>query len=128
MAILGDVVPVVMVATLDFRRLRYYTERFEEVGAVSKPTDIQRRTVHYRGMVQGVGFRYTARRIALRFPVAGYVQNLADGRVLLMVEGERGQLDGYLAAVSQSLGDYIVEAEVQVGPPEGKFRGFDIRF
>ena len=35
--------------------------------------------VRYTGRVHGVGFRYTACRIAASFPVAGYVRNLPDG-------------------------------------------------
>ena len=38
---------------------------------------------HYSGHVQGVGFRYQTLQVAKGFEVSGYVQNLADGRVLL---------------------------------------------
>jgi len=41
--------------------------------------------VRYRGCVQGVGFRYTARRLAEGFPVAGYVRNLSSGEVELVI-------------------------------------------
>ena len=34
--------------------------------------------VIFRGRVQGVGFRYTARRIAARYDVTGFVRNLPD--------------------------------------------------
>jgi acylphosphatase len=43
--------------------------------------DKQQRTVRFSGMVQGVGFRYTACRIAGRYDVTGYVKNLHDGSV-----------------------------------------------
>lgn len=33
------------------------------------------------GMVQGVGFRYFALRVAQRLGVSGYAKNLSDGRV-----------------------------------------------
>ena len=36
----------------------------------------ERREVYYFGRVQGVGFRYTARSLARRFEVAGFVRNL----------------------------------------------------
>ena len=48
---------------------------------------VKRATVFYAGRVQGVGFRYTAREIACGYDVAGYVCNLPDGRVELVVEG-----------------------------------------
>jgi acylphosphatase len=92
------------------------------------PTSRQRRVVHYRGMVQGVGFRYTTRRIAGRFRVTGYVQNLADGRVLVVVEGEPGELDRFLAAIAEQLGHYVDQVTTGVEPAENTYRGFDIRF
>lgn len=87
----------------------------------------QRREVLYRGMVQGVGFRYTTQHIAGRFRVAGYVQNLRDGRVRLVVEGREGELDRFLAAVSAEMGPYIDEVEQETIPPTGEFRQFEIR-
>ena len=53
----------------------------------------KRATVFYSGRVQGVGFRYTAREIACGYELTGYVRNLDDGRVELIVRrlgvGER---------------------------------------
>jgi acylphosphatase len=88
----------------------------------------QRREVHYRGMVQGVGFRYTTRRIAAGFRVSGFVQNLADGRVRVVVEGASDELDRFLAAVAERLGHYVDEVTTSVEAAQNAFRGFDIRF
>lgn len=44
------------------------------------------------GMVQGVGYRYFARRAALRLGVAGYVMNLRDGRVHVYAVGRSDSL------------------------------------
>ena len=43
--------------------------------------NLQAKRYFVSGMVQGVGFRYFARRVALSLSVAGYAKNLADGRV-----------------------------------------------
>ena len=88
----------------------------------------QRRTVYYSGHVQGVGFRFTARRIAGRFHVTGYVQNLDDGRVLLVAEGPADELDQFLAATARELGRHIHNVEHAAGPARGEFDAFDIRY
>tara|TARA_R110002111_G_scaffold22225_7_gene51010 strand:- start:1886 stop:2173 length:288 start_codon:yes stop_codon:yes gene_type:complete len=78
-------------------------------------------TVYYTGRVQGVGFRYTTSRIAERFAVAGYVMNLPDGRVELVVEASRKEADAFLAGVLESLGGYIAHVEQEIGPSTGEF-------
>jgi acylphosphatase len=79
-------------------------------------------------MVQGVGFRYTARSIATGFAVAGYVRNLRDGRVELVAEGEPAELDKFLAAISVAMGRYIHATEQTKSPSIEGLEGFDIRF
>jgi acylphosphatase len=88
----------------------------------------EQREVVYHGMVQGVGFRYTARRIAAEFPVTGYVQNLADGRVRLVAEGNARALDGFLAAVAEAMGPLIEGVSTSSRPASGEFRRFEVRF
>ncbi|MGH9728200.1 MAG: acylphosphatase [Candidatus Acidiferrales bacterium] len=50
------------------------------------------RTYYVSGIVQGVGYRYFTRRVAVRLGLAGYVKNLLDGRVEVYAIGEREQL------------------------------------
>jgi acylphosphatase len=88
---------------------------------------LEQRTVHYRGRVQGVGFRMTARAIAQGFDVAGYVHNLPDGGVLLVAEGEAEELDAFLQAITEQMVSYIHEAQVTVRPGSGQFTSFEIR-
>jgi len=77
--------------------------------------------------VQGVGFRYTARRAAARYRVAGFVRNLPDGRVQLVVEGLVDEVDRFLAALGAEMKRYIAGAEVRRLPANGEFDDFDIR-
>ncbi len=88
----------------------------------------EQREIVYRGLVQGVGFRYTARRIASRFPVTGYIQNLADGRVRMVVEGSQVALDHFLAAVEAEMGHCIEDATPTIRPATGEFRQFGVRY
>ena len=90
--------------------------------------DCRRHEVHYSGMVQGVGFRYTVRRLAARFAVTGYVQNLSDGRVRLVAEGAAEEVERLLDAVRAALGHYVHDTSRDVGPATGRFETFDIRF
>lgn len=77
-----------------------------------------RKTVHYTGRVQGVGFRATTANLARRFDVAGYVQNLRDGRVRLDVQGAPDQVDGLLSAVAQTLANNITSQDTADSPPD----------
>ncbi len=81
--------------------------------------------VLYEGRVQGVGFRYLARRIAAGFDVTGYVRNLPDGRVELLASGEAEE---FLQALRESelAGHITDESVLQTEPPAG-LRGFEIR-
>ncbi len=82
---------------------------------------------HYSGHVQGVGFRYQTLQVAKGFEVSGYVQNLADGRVLLEAEGRREEVEAFLAAVAEHLDGYIRQADRAVIPLPAGFRGFALR-
>jgi acylphosphatase len=77
-------------------------------------------------LVQGVGFRYTARRLAQGAGVGGFVRNLADGRVELVAEGEAGAVAAALEAIEDALGRYIARAEAADEPPTGEFYGFGV--
>lgn len=71
-----------------------------------------RKTVHYSGRVQGVGFRFTAQRLAGSHAVGGYVRNLPDGRVELVAEGEADEVNNLLGDIAERMRDYIDEAQV----------------
>ena len=89
---------------------------------------VKRVTVFYVGRVQGVGFRYTAREIACGYEVTGYVRNLPDGRVELVVEGDEEEVRAYAEALRTSqLGSHIRSADVNWSDATEGFRGFEIR-
>ena len=81
----------------------------------------------YRGQVQGVGFRYTARGLATGYELAGLVRNLLDGRVELIAEGDRAELEAFQLAIRESgLGPLIRQEETTWQAAEGNLRGFQI--
>lgn len=87
-----------------------------------------RKAVYYTGRVQGVGFRYTARSIAGRFVVDGFVRNMPDGRVELVAEGEPHELALFLDEIRERMGVQIRDEKVDTQPASGEFAGFDIRY
>jgi acylphosphatase len=87
---------------------------------------VHHETVHYSGRVQGVGFRYTTLLIARGYEVSGFVQNLADGRVCLEVEGEKNDVNAFLAAVEERMQGLMREVERAAEQRPRQFNGFAI--
>ena len=88
---------------------------------------LARLQVYFSGHVQGVGFRYTVQRLALGFDVTGWVKNLSDGRVEILIEGERGELEAFQAAIPNAgLRRFIRETQSDWSDGTGEFRGFEI--
>lgn len=83
----------------------------------------------YSGRVQGIGFRYTAERLALEEGLVGWVKNLPDGRVELVCEGSRRKAEELLERIRQSaLGPHIRGATVAWEKPTGEFSEFRVEF
>lgn len=83
--------------------------------------------IFYSGHVQGVGFRYTAKTVATGFEVAGLIRNLPDGRVELVAEGDRGELEAFRDALrGAGLAGFIRDERVTWADAKNEFRGFEI--
>jgi acylphosphatase len=87
-----------------------------------------RKHIYYSGDVQGVGFRYTAVRVAANYAVTGYVRNLTDGRVEVVVEGEPRDVTAFLDALAEAMTGYIRDHHVIDEPSSGEFNCFDVRY
>lgn len=78
------------------------------------------------GRVQAVGFRAFTRRSAVMLGVHGRVENLEDGRVHAVFEGDEHALDKLLELVRQGPKTAVVRGvEVRPIDPTG-LRGFDV--
>src|SRR4051794_27912387 len=95
-------------------------------AAEEPPAKAVARMVHYSGRVQGVGFRAAAVEIARDYPVTGWVKNLADGRVQLLVEGPAQDVKKFLAAVRKYWKDNIEKERIEEKPASGKYRKFTV--
>lgn len=72
-----------------------------------------RRHVLVSGHVQGVGYRYLARKHAERLGIAGWVRNLPDGRVEAEIEGEPAAVETMLR-------------RLEAGPPGSRVTGLKV--
>jgi acylphosphatase len=88
---------------------------------------MERISVRYEGRVQGVGFRATARAIAGRHSVTGWVRNEADGAVHLEAQGPSRVVEGFLADLRSQMGQLIRSTQTAPIPLVEGETGFDIR-
>jgi len=80
------------------------------------------------GWVQGVGFRYAARKMAGQYGVNGFVRNLPDGSVYIEAEGPETRVGEFIAwCHAGPARAQISSVSVEDGPP-GKFKDFIIAF
>ncbi|HSV16149.1 MAG TPA: acylphosphatase [Tepidisphaeraceae bacterium] len=93
----------------------------------SPSTPAHRRQCYFSGRVQGVGFRYTVKNIAIQHNVSGYVRNLPDGRVELVLEGPDQEIDQVVDAVSNRMTGFIKKVDANTAPATGEFDYFQIR-
>jgi acylphosphatase len=86
-----------------------------------------RRRVIVRGLVQGVFFRDSTRRLAQRHGVAGWVANRADGAVEAVFEGEADAVERLVEFSREGpRGAQIESVEVTKEELEG-LSGFSVR-
>ena len=86
-----------------------------------------RQTCYFSGRVQGVGFRYTVQNLALQYNVRGYVRNMADGRVELVMEGPDGEINSLVDDVNQKMNGYIKRVDKTTAPATGEFKQFYVK-
>ena len=81
------------------------------------------------GEVQGVGFRGLAKRVADAYGLGGYVRNMPDGSVELVVEGEENAVTAFrneiLSTWRRNIWDFEERWEKGV---EKRYGGFHIAF
>jgi len=71
-----------------------------------------------RGVVQGVGFRPFVYRIAVREGLAGFVRNLGDAGVEIVVEGPQAAIDAFISALRRELPPLARIADLEAEPCE----------
>lgn len=101
----------------------FHVERFDYAGPEMAP---ERRRLFYSGAVQGIGFRATTFRLLRGLRLSGYVRNLPDGRVELLMEGESAELDRAEGLVMEALRRNIRTVAQSTEPATGEHGDFRI--
>jgi acylphosphatase len=84
--------------------------------------------IFVEGRVQGVGYRAWAQRRASGLGLAGYVMNLADGRVRIHAEGERTVIEDLIRQLEEGPRlARVVRVHATWGTPSG-MSTFDVRY
>ena len=86
------------------------------------------RHIIFTGSVQGVGFRFTAHRMAGRHQLTGYVRNLRDGTVEMLAQGAAEDIDDCVRDIRNCLTGHVREVQVEEIPPNPTYIDFKITF
>jgi acylphosphatase len=65
--------------------------------------------------------------LAMPHNIKGYVRNMPDGRVELVMEGPDGVMDELVVGIRRKMVHFIRQMDVQEGPATNAFTGFSIR-
>ena len=57
--------------------------------------------VRIEGRVQGVGYRAFAQREAISLRLTGFARNLRDGRVEVLVQGEKSAVEAFISRLQE---------------------------
>ena len=83
--------------------------------------------IFYSGTVQGVGFRYSVQRLAAPLKLTGWVRNLSDGRVEILIEGLQKDIETLIQQIDTRFDGYIKDKQISLNPARGEFKDFSIQ-
>ncbi|MGD9692492.1 MAG: acylphosphatase [Phycisphaerales bacterium] len=88
-----------------------------------------RKRIRFLGRVQGVGFRATARGIVRRSGpgVTGWVRNEPDGSVVMVVEGDEGDVGRVLEELRATMRGFITGEREEAAEMGEAYERFEVR-
>ena len=89
---------------------------------------IKRYKLCFYGMVQGVGFRYTAMHAANMYRLTGYVKNEYDGSVTCEVQGDEEAIFRFVATIQSGRFIDISRIDRTTLDVEPDERAFEVRY
>jgi acylphosphatase len=82
----------------------------------------------FTGSVQGVGFRFTAHRLARLNQLKGYIRNLPDGTVEMLAQGYTEDVDNCITDIKEYFAGYVRETKIEELPIDPRYKNFNITF
>ena len=91
------------------------------------------RRVHMRvvGRVQGVGFRWTCRKVAVNLGLTGWVRNEYDGSVSLELQGPSGAIAVFFTHILHEYKNYPIHYHIEEKddiPLKPREKGFSVLY
>ena len=81
------------------------------------------------GMVQGVGYRYSAVKAAALHKVSGWVRNRHDGSVEIECEGSREDIEKFIQSLTKGPSyARVTGIDKKEKPYRGIYSGFEIEY
>lgn len=110
------------------RRASHGTRAEARIGAGFRhPGPARSVSIVVRGRVQGGGYRWFARDVAVAHGVSGWVRNRRDGSVEAELHGSEASVDAVLAALRQGPASARVEGLAVTDAAAADAAGFEIR-
>jgi acylphosphatase len=82
--------------------------------------------IFFAGSVQGVGFRFTARQVAQRYGLTGFVRNTHDGRVEMLAQGSQQDVDDAIEDLQQTFS--VRNTQIEQVEFDSSYEDFRITF
>lgn len=86
--------------------------------------------IFIEGRVQGVSFRWWTQGNAKQLGLTGWVRNLADGRVEVVAEGEKEDIEKLIGLIKEREGPWlarVVNLDISWEEATGELNSFEIR-
>ena len=90
---------------------------------------MQRVYIIVHGSVQGVFFRFNARRMASDLGLKGYAKNMSDGTVEIVAEGSEDKLKELIEFCKKGPeAAEVSKVDVEFSKASNEFEGFEVRY
>lgn len=88
--------------------------------------EVQQTLIRFEGKVQGVGFRYTTWQLLSTLPITGYVKNLPDGSVELLLQGNPSSIEAARTIIRDRFKSNIEKESQKQGNETKIYASFEI--